>query len=302
MKFKKILSVVLSLIMIFGVTSIFASAANTVVDTAEITVDTDIAGVSALDYEEYITVLTSSLEFEDNFDDPGVYVEDIYGDEFEGYFVEGDAYVVTVFLSAKPGYELADYVDSYVNGQWVDSYVTFWIPEDDEVYYVTIEFTITVDEEFNANLIDEAEIYIDTDLAGYYASDYEYYIDILTYGLEFEDNYGDPGVYVYDEYGNDFTGMFESGKTYYFQIFLSPVEGYELDEYVDCYVNDEWVESNVNSWNPGGEYGDLEVVFVGFEVEVTAEGESMFSIFDYISNFFAEIYYKFLLFLLIIFM
>lgn len=303
---KKILSVALSLFMVFGVFSIFASAENVMVDTAEITIDTDIAGVSATDYESYITILTSGLEFEDNYGDPGVYIEDIYGGDFEGDFVEGETYTLNIFLSAKEGYELADYVDSSVNGQAVDSYVDYWYPESDAVYFVRIDVEITIgedlfvdaDDDADSDLIDEAEIEIGTDLAGYYVSDYDYYIDILTDNLEFEDNYGDPAVFVYDEYGNEFTGEFRSGETYTFYVFLSAKPGYELADSVDCYVNGESVDSYVDCWYPEG---DLEVEFVGFEFEVTVDGEREFNFFDFIRNFFLDLYYNFLLFFLLLF-
>ena len=61
LKIKKILAFALSLIMAFGVFTLSASAADTVIDTAEISFDTNVAGVDVddfkSDYESYIEIL-----------------------------------------------------------------------------------------------------------------------------------------------------------------------------------------------------------------------------------------------------
>ena len=66
----------------------------------------------------------------------------------------------------------------------------------------------------------KAEITVDSDLGGVNVDYYEDYIDIITDTLEFEDNYGDPAVFVYDEDFNSVTGKFETGKTYNFSVYL----------------------------------------------------------------------------------
>ncbi len=277
LKTKKILSVLLALVMMLGLFSVVASAA-VVVNEAEISIDTDIAGVDAEDYESYIDIYTDGLEFEDNYGDPAVFVEDYYGDLYYGNFVEGETYYISVYLSAEPGYVLGDIDTAVVNGLEFDAYVDYWNPYDYlDVWYVETHFEITVGEELGygtmSEEIDTAEIDIYSDIAGLSAGDYYSYIDIYTDGLMFEDNYGDPAVYVYDSNGDDFEGEFEAGETYYFYVYLAPMDGYYLADEVTGYVNGEEVNTRVDYWMPGGDYGDLQVDFVELEYSVTVTGE-----------------------------
>ncbi len=122
-------------------------------------------------------------------------------------------------------------------------------------------------------VIDSAEITIDTNVAGVDAEDYESYISILTEGLEFEDNYGDPAVFVVDEEGIDFDGKFAAGETYYFFIYLSPESGCVLADEVAGTVNGEEISTYIDSWEPGEEYGEITVDYVCLEYEITVEGE-----------------------------
>ena len=278
-KTKKILSVLLSLVMMLGLFSVVASAA-VVVKEAEISIDTDIAGVDAEDYESYIDIYTTGLEFEDDYDGQAVFVYDSeYADYFYGEFVEGETYYMNIYLTAKPGYTLGDIDTAVVNGLEFDAYVDYWNPyEDLEVWFVAFSVGFTVGEgiieDSYGGEIDVAEIDIYSDIAGLTAEDYYSYIDIYTEGLMFEDNYGDPAVYVYDSYGEEFYGEFVEGETYYFYVYLAPMDGYYLADDVTGYVNGEEVTTRVDYWEPGGEYGDVQVDFVEFEYAVTVTGET----------------------------
>ena len=307
LKLKKIIAIALSLVMAFCVFSVAANAANTSVALAEVAFDLDLAGVDADDYHEYVTVLTDGLDFEENYGDPGVFVDDVYGNSFHGVFEDGETYFFYIYLTPETGYEFADIVEGKINGNDIDTYIDGWYPDSDtygDVYvpYVKLYYVVTVSYDAGdseGEVIETAEISIDTDLAGYYVEDYEYYINILSENLDFEDNYDDPAVFVYDAYGTEYYGAFESGETYTVMVFLTPEYGYELADEVSGYVNGEEVNTYVGSWYPGVQYGDPEVDFVGLEFDVTVDGEKSFSFFDLIIEFFMDLYVKFLATILI---
>lgn len=271
-KMKKILSVLLTVVMLFGVFAIVACAESTTIDVVELDFDIDIAGVNVYDYEDYIDILTEGLEFEDNYEDPGVFVYDADYESFYDDYVEGETYYMDIYLTPEEGYELGDIDTAYVNGYMHRAFVSSYYPYDDEleVYYVCISIEFIVGEELVDNCrIDYVDVAIDTDIAGFNASDYEEFVYIFTDGLEFEDNYGDPGVYVFDSNGEQFEGEFVAGETYCFYVYLSPLEGYSFaDEIYGC-VNGEDVETYISYWEPGEEYGDITVDFVALEYELT---------------------------------
>jgi len=126
--------------------------------------------------------------------------------------------------------------------------------------------------EFDASKIRiaEASINFRTDVAGMNVSDYEDYIEILTEGLQFEDDYGDPAVYVVDPDTYDLADTFENGKTYYVNVYLSAESGYRFGSSIEGYMNGEEAYSYLDSWFPGEEYGDIEVDYVCIEFEFTA--------------------------------
>lgn len=125
----------------------------------------------------------------------------------------------------------------------------------------------------DSHKISKADINVRTDIAGMSVYDYEDYIEILTEGLEFEDNYGDPAVYVYDSDDNDFYGEFVSGETYIIDLYLAPESGYKFANTVDGTINGEETETNIGYWKPGGEYGDIKVDFVELIFEITVADE-----------------------------
>lgn len=123
--------------------------------------------------------------------------------------------------------------------------------------------------------ITKADINIRTDIAGMDVNDYEDYIEILTEGLQFEDNYGDPGVFVYDITSGDEEEAysFENGRTYKIYVYLAPESGYKFANTVDGTVNGEETVTDIDYWEPGGEYGDIRVDYVELIVEITVNGE-----------------------------
>ncbi len=285
---------------------------NGIIDTAEIAIDNDLAGIDTDDYESYITILTEGLEFEDNYGDPGVFVFKGF-EEYEGEFEEGETYTVRVCLSAKDEYDIADEVSGKVNGYDTEAYIYYWAP-DGEIYgdlvveYIEIEFIIIVGEEFtpdlNGKLINSAEILFDTNIAGKPIEAYEEYIEIITENLNFEDNYEDLAVYVYDSEGYDYYGNFKSGETYYITAFFSAEDGYMLANNISGKVNGEDVFTWRGSWQPDEEiYGEGVVVdYVALEFEITVDGEKEKpGFFDGIIQFFRNMYVKMLLIFLLLF-
>lgn len=125
--------------------------------------------------------------------------------------------------------------------------------------------------------IKNADINIRTDIAGMSVYEYRDYIEILSDNLEFEDNYGDAAVYVYDSNGNLYEGSFINGKTYTVSVFLSPDAGYKLSNSMTATVNGMTVNSYIGQWEPGGQYGDTVVEYVElvFEITVTAPCDHM---------------------------
>lgn len=117
--------------------------------------------------------------------------------------------------------------------------------------------------------IKNADISIRTDIAGMHVSKYEDYINILTANLQFEDNYGDAAIYVCDENGNAYDGNFVSGKTYQIIVYLAPDAGYKLSNSITGTVNGMGVNCFIDEWEPGGQYGDIVVDYVGLEFEIT---------------------------------
>ena len=139
-------------------------------------------------------------------------------------------------------------------------------------FEVSDEFEISESDVIpDSNKISKADINVRTDIAGMSVNEYEDYIEILTEGLQFEDNCGDPAVYVKDSNEDFFEGEFVSGETYTFYVYLAPESGYKLANTVDGTVNGEETESVVGFWMPGGEYGDIKVdfVYLNFEITVT---------------------------------
>ncbi len=117
--------------------------------------------------------------------------------------------------------------------------------------------------------IKNADISIRTDIAGMHVSQYEDYIDILTANLQFEDNYGDAAIFVYDENGYAFSGNFVSGKKYQVEVYLTPDAGYKLSNSIAGTVNGMGVACYIDEWEPGGQYGDVVVDYVALEFEIT---------------------------------
>lgn len=291
LKTKKFLSVLLSLAMIFSIFSVAAYAENAII--SEISVDINIeAGMTADDYADFVTIKTEGLEYDDDEGSSPLSVYDYETGDLVYDAMEDDvAYDVYLYLKLSDGYAFGDSIKYVtVNGKRTDDFSlnSYETNDGDEVGYVGIylyNYKINT-EPYTGEYIEKAEITIDSDLGGIFVEDYEEYIQIITDTLEFEDNYGDPAVFVYDEDYNYVYGQFKSGKTYYLSVYLTAKEGYVLSGYLDSYVNGEEVYSYTGDWMPEE---DIIVEYVGLEIEITVEGDRQFTIFERIANFFRNL-------------
>lgn len=296
LKIKKVLSVLLSLLMAFGAFSVAAFAENTAL--TDISFDFEIAaGMTIDDVVETITINTIGLELDDDNDESPVFVYWASNGESlspDTAFEDDVLYDVYFYLKPSEGYEFDESIKYVtVNGKKTDN---FYLNISDDLNYIGIYFYefSTNAESVKGQIVEKAEIAIDANIAGTYVNSWDSYVDILTKSLKFEDDYGDPAVFVYDENGDQFLHQFESGETYTFYVYLAPKNGYALADYVEGYLNGEEVSTHTDYWYPGEDYGDVKVDYVEFCFELTVDGEKQLSIFERIINFFRNLFDKLL--------
>ncbi len=323
-KLTKLMSVLLSLVLTLSVFALSASAADVeYVDYAEILIDTDIAGVNVEDYYDYITILSPELQFEDDYDEPAVYVENLDDEYVEGEFEEGETYLISVFLSCNNGYDFYENengeTDFYalVNGVEPDyCQVDWWNPYsdlDDEtaaagivVYYVELVFYITVGEDFGYEVIDRIDIDIDIQ-PGTIIGDYYDYITINSDNLYYDDEFGYQTVYACYDYDNnndiDLDAAYEAGTIYDIDLYFGAGEGYYISDYAEVYINGELFDGYYNAafdYDSDGEfeYSYLNIELYDYLVEESEEELTFWqkivnfftNIFDSIANFFGSIF------------
>ncbi len=296
LKTKKILSVLLSLLMAFGTFSVAAFAESNTISAISIDVDIE-AGMTPNDIAEYVTINSDGIEFDD---DDGNTPVSVYFSDSDDVFDQDTAfendikYDIYFYFKLAEGYALDDTIKYVtVNGKKTDDFYIYASEDFNEINIYLDDFVINA-EPYTGAMIEKAEITVDTNIAGTYINDYESYIDILTKELQFEDNYGDLAVYVYDENGDRVVKQFKSGETYTLYVYLAPKDGKVLADYVEGYINGEEISVYTNYWYPGEDYGDIKVDYVEFNFELTVDGEKQFTIFERIINFFRNLFDKFL--------
>ncbi len=289
MKFKKALSVILSFVFVFGMFS-FAASATEVIYDASILMDFDIEGLIATDYEEYIIINTAGLEFEDNYDDPAVYVYDSNDESFNGEFADGETYTFLVYLSALEGFELNDEMNAWLNGESVECYVDYWTPDNTEVYYVEIEFEVTVGESVvvpgRVNSLS-----IDVNIKdGTKVGDYTEYVEINTDGITYDDNnqykcvfaYVDGSELTYDDY-------FRAGTVYELYLDFTYEDGYWFGTDFDSVtVNGE----EVTDYYIGYYYNESDEIVHYAEIIIEIEPEEELNFIQRIIKFFTDLFEK----------
>ena len=323
-KLTKFMSVLLSVVLTLSVFAKSASAYADIeyADYAEILVDTDIAGLRAEDYYDFITILSPEFQFEDDYDEPAVYVECSDGEYLEDEFEEGETYLITLFLSCNAGYSfypedeygerdfdaLVNRVEPvYCRVDFMNRYGDDYFHGADIAECAELKFYITVGEDFGYKVIDKIDIDIDIQ-PGALIGDYYDYITINTDNLYYDDEFGYKTVYVYydvDDYGDslDDDVAYESGTVYDIDLYFGAAEGYYISDYAEVYINGELFEGYYNAsfdYDAEGEfeYSYLNIELYDYLVEGTEEELTFWQrivnfftgIFDAIANFFSSIF------------
>ena len=310
-KLTKFMSVLLSLMLTLSMFAMSASAADVeYVDYAEILVDTDIAGVDADDYYDYITILSPELQFEDDYDEPAVYVECSDGEYLEGEFEEGETYLVSLFLSCNAGYSFYPedkygerYFDALINRvepvycrvDFMNRYGDDYFHGADIVECVELKFYITIGEGLGYKVIDKIDIDIDIK-PGTLVGDYYDYITINTDNIYHDDEFGYQTVYAYydDDHEDslDDDTAYEAGKVYDLDLYFGAGEGYYISDYADVYINGELFEGYYNAAFDYDAEGEFEYSYLNIELyDYLVEGsEEEFTFWQKIVNFFTNIF------------
>ncbi len=302
---KKILSVILSLLIVCGVFSVNAFAAvetttdapSPLITEIDLTIDFNIGGKKVDDYKNYIIINTAGLKFEESDDTSAVLASRLYSQMTDENYFEGEIYGMGIYLTPTDGFyfPVGEEVTATVNGTEVLCETGTYFTEDEtEIPYAYILVNAIIGK--NGKIVEGKtdklirEISIDVEpVAGMTVGEWENYVTINTDNVTFSNIDSLKGVYVYnaeylplpDNY------VFVAGEEYIVEVDMVAENGYcfpfaGLDKLI---VNGEESEDySIYTYSDDGvEYIEL-VSAVAVSVP---EGEN--SVFDYIINFFAEI-------------
>lgn len=116
-------------------------------------IDTDLDGVNVEDWEDYITIKTEGLKFENYLGDPAVYAYNSF-DEPVDTFRNGEVYELYIYFTPEEGYffPFDEYIESVtVNGTTdYDSYYFDYYTADDgtDIYYIGIVMSVDMSGNF----------------------------------------------------------------------------------------------------------------------------------------------------------
>ena len=258
---KRYISVILSLLMLFGALSVSSFAAQGIrnVETQlNISPGTDINN-----WDEYFTVNTAGVEVV-SF----LVFDESYGAADE-MFETGDDYYFEIVLCTTDGYFFPD-SESEFEGAFINGEETQWylISEEDGNNYIVIEYIYNL-----GGSISSVDLTIDIygDMAA--GSFYEY-ITINSNGIDFYYGNYHP-INVYDSEGSD-VDYFASENSYTFEIFLEPKEDcwFNMDDndsfaMESVTVNGEAAEYYIDTYTSNGYYEYIKIV-----VQITAKTSS----------------------------
>ncbi len=308
---KKTLSIFLALVMALGVFALnsFAAAetetdvpSDTVLKEIDLTFDFDIGGKNVADYKDYITINSSGVKFEDEYDGFGVVAGPVDAGEAEKY-IEGEIYGVSIYLTPTDGYviPLGGKVKAVVNGKEFDSEIfvaEHYIEETEELVEIPtchIFLTVVIGPQGGfaygktGKLINEISIDVNLE-AGLKVADWTEYVTINTPNLVFDDQNGFAGAFVYDgaynQLPNDY--VFVAGEEYYVEVQLAPEAGYSFpfDGIEKVTVNGEKTEDYYIGTYYNDDYAVID--FASVTANETAEGSN--SVLDSISNYFVLLF------------
>lgn len=226
-KTKRIISIVISVLMLVSAIPLTAFAATTVTDV-DLTLDVQ-PGTKMENHEEYITINSQGVQFCEDFgvvvDVSEIYEEELYWPSTD-YFNYGCDYEIMVLLSAKDGYTLPEKEDQInsvtVNGE--DVYfeiVTEENLEGGETTVIVVYATVIMEKTVSDIALTLSPV------ADYSIEDYYRYVTIDSMGVDFEETL-DSGVIVTDSYGCDPYNYFIPDEEYNFEICLTPSWGCEF--------------------------------------------------------------------------
>ncbi|MBO5410586.1 MAG: hypothetical protein J6A60_04945 [Clostridia bacterium] len=302
---KKILSVILSLLIVCGVFSVNAFAAvetatdapSPMITGIDLTIDFNIGGKKVDDYKNYITINTAGLEFEESDETSAVLASRLYSQTTDENYFEGEIYGMGIYLTTADGYyfPIGEEVTATVNGTEVLCETgTYFADEETEIPYAYILVTAIIGK--NGKIVEGKtdklirEISIDVEpVAGMTVGEWKDFVTLNTDNIRFNDIEGLKGVYVYNA---DYVSLpdyyvFVAGEEYIIEVEVVADAGYcfpfaGLDKLI---INGEESEDySIYTYTEDG------VEFIEFVAAVTVsvpEGEN--SVFDHIINFFAEI-------------
>ena len=274
-KIRRILAVLLA-ILIIAIVPLNAFAAK-LVDTINLAVNIE-AGMMMEDYEDYVTINTPGVTFNDY---PHVFISEIVDEEnispYYDYFEPGCVYEIVVILDVTDGYIFAnresDFKSVTVNGE--DVYFEKYINEENEetdcyAVYTTVETN---------GVINEIDLTVNP-VAGYMIDDYSRYVHINNLGVWFEETLA-PGVKVTDAYGGDPFNYFVEAE-YSLEICLTPAWGCEFSkddsgniQLANVTVNGEAVEYTAHIQDNRGY-----IEYVIINITVTAAEETPINIIE----------------------
>ncbi|MBQ7596776.1 MAG: hypothetical protein IJU45_08950 [Clostridia bacterium] len=162
---KKIISVLLAAILLVYAAMISAYAAPETngypggititqkIDRIDITLRTDVAGMSAWDYKTIYTIETEHVKYHDNgwySDVPAMGIYDKNGNyiDYNQKLVMGESYQFCFYLVADPLYRFSDNVKVYVNGKIPEHY-SFYFGEDSAIGNVDQQYMNFTDKDWH---------------------------------------------------------------------------------------------------------------------------------------------------------
>ena len=251
---KKLISFVMSAIMVLAMWTPIESKAAESLSVFGITIDNNIAGKKVSDYKDFITMWDSVTYFEAAGSDMVAVAINITDGKQAITFEEGKEYKIFVNLTAN---EAENYVMPAV-GNSVQCTINDGTPQNvtveeftegtDTFSYITVEYTFTVPVRV---LVDSVSIDIDTEnIDGVNASDYNTFITLNTTGVKYKDVSGDPPVGIYNKNTGEEATLIEYSEEYEVIMDLMPKPGYKFPEVgatVACAVNGKNVNGTIIS-------------------------------------------------------
>lgn len=236
-KFKKTLAIILAVIMVVAVAPVSAFA-KTEVDEIEVYFD-ELCGYDVDDWYGYGYIFTDGIYFDDMNGDPAVFAYDKDGEPV--YFFESNTtYELYIYFVAdeSEGYYLTDSetIPVYFNGEEYEGTIDYFY----DTYYgveLYVEYT-------TADWGDEVIDYVALELypsVNNKIGDWEDYITFYSSNVDFDDENGFPGVYVFDSFTGeqiDERKYFEDDRAYDIYVQVAPNEGYYFA------INDLYTEIN----------------------------------------------------------